>query len=196
VTNLTWFVLASIGWSRYAFPGVALGSLLVARLGLDAIDRARRTSWSGAAVLRGAAVCWILSVLVTGAVIVAAPIAAPPENAPAAMSAYLEREVPSDAVIETWEPELGALTAHNYHYPPNRLLATAVAHIWQGGPPPRLQYHPLETDRPPYVVVGPFAKWVGLYPELVLRRDYVRLESAGAYDLYRRRDLPAVSRAD
>jgi hypothetical protein len=138
-----------------------------------------------------AAAIWLAGVLVSGAAMMMRPIVRPPENAAATMSAYLTRHVPTDVVIETWEPELGALTAHNFHYPPNRLLASAVAHIWQGAPSPRLQYSPLQEQRPPYVAVGPFAKWVTLYPEEVLRTDYQRLFSAGAYDLYvRRRNHP------
>jgi hypothetical protein len=196
ITNLAWFVLASIGWARYAFPGVALAGLLVAKLALDLIDGARLSSSPTAPILRRTVAGWAAVVLVAGTLAVAVPIVTPPENSPVAMGAHLNRDVPLDAVVETWEPELGALTAHNYHYPPNTLLAVAVAYIWRGGPPPHLQYDPLETKRPPYVVVGPFAKWVKLYPEAILQRDYLQLRRSGSYDLYQRRDLASASPDD
>jgi hypothetical protein len=183
VANFVWFSIASIGWPRYAFPGLALGGMLVAKV-LSDLSRATAPATDP---LRTAVGVWMAVVLGLGAVSVARPIVSPPENAPAVMSAYLTRHVSRDAVIETWEPELGALTAHNFHYPPNRLLATAIAYKWQRGPSPRHHYAPLETERPPYVVVGPFAKWVALYPDDVLQGRYQLLFSTGRYDLYERR---------
>ena len=102
------------------------------------------------------------------------------------MADYLLREVPTSAVIETWEPELGFLTSHNYHYPPTGTLNIAVKHIWSGGPSPGQQYHPLEIEQPPYVLVGAFARWANVYPEDVLERDYRHITSIGGYDLYAR----------
>jgi len=60
----------------------------------------------------------------------------PPDNAPLVMAKYMDDNIPKDALIETWEPEMGFLTDHNYHYPPQILLDTAVGFKWRGGPAP------------------------------------------------------------
>lgn len=200
-SNLAWYALASIGWPRYAFTGLAIGSLLVARLLVDLVerlaarvDRAGRPRWvAGRADGLAVAVAgWTFLIIMTGVVRVVTPIVRPPYNAPAAMAAFLNREVPHDAVIETWEPELGALTTHNYHYPPARLLAVAVRHVWLQGASPRTEYDVLTTERPPYVLVGTFARWVSLYSIEELERKYASLVRTGGYELFRRKDVEAA----
>jgi 4-amino-4-deoxy-L-arabinose transferase-like glycosyltransferase len=203
--NLVWFVFASIGWIRYAFAGLAFSSLFVAKFILDLwpavgqsgdepaefVNGTMRTTG-----LRAAIALWALAVVMPSLYVTLKPIVRPPANAPVAMAAYLTRDIPESAVVETWEQELGALSQNNFHYPPARLLPVAVRHIWLGGPPPGQQYHPLEEDRPPYVVVGAFSRWVNLYPADVLERDYSIVTKIGAYDLYRRKDAALDSRAN
>jgi len=201
VVNLTWYALASIGWPRYAFTGLAFASLFVAKFFVDLLQRLSVTPGDAppdiaqAKVttlgLRAAVAAWGVFVVTSSLAASMRPILLPPENSPAAMSAFLDRHVPREAVIETWEPELGALTTHNYHYPPARLLNVAVRHIWLGGPGPGLQYRPLETDQPPYVVVGGFGRWVGVYPTKLLENEYSLEARIGGYELYRRIDLGA-----
>ena len=77
---------------------------------------------------------------------------------------YLNKQVPQDAVVETWEPELGILTNLNYHYPPQIVLAYAVDEIWRDGQPANELYDFHKYVDPDYVVVGPFAEYTYLYP--------------------------------
>jgi 4-amino-4-deoxy-L-arabinose transferase-like glycosyltransferase len=199
VVNLSWYVVASIGWPRYAFGGLAISSLFVARFFLDllaqlggpAAEDADREAQGGkrAVRLRAVVAVWAFLVAAPPFLSVIRPIIRPPENTPAAMAAFLDRELPTTTLIETWEPEMGALTAHNYHYPPARLLAVAVRHIWLGGASPYEQYKALEVDRPPYVLVGEFGRWVDVYRQDVLDRDYTLVTTIGAYQLYRRADV-------
>jgi hypothetical protein len=202
VVNLVWYAVASIGWPRYAFTGLALASLFVAKVFLDLLQwlalsaRAATTRDDGhdgtTLGLRAALTVWGGFILITSLAATLRPIVSPPENYPAAMSAFLDREVPKEAVIETWEQELGALTTHNYHYPPARLLIVAVRHIWLHGPGPAEHYRPIETDRPPYVVVGGFGRWVGVYPTELLEKEYSLDARIGGYELYRRIDQRGV----
>jgi hypothetical protein len=196
--NLAWYVFASIGWPRYAFAGLAIGSLLVARFVVELLRALGRVAPVGSEADRPAQLsltdgltvvvaAWVAIIVLPSLAVTAWPIVHPPANTPAAMAAYLARELPADVLIETWEPELGFLTAHNYHYPPTGTLNLAVRHVWSGGPAPRLQYHPLEEQRPPYVVIGAFARWVDVYPADVLAREYRRVAVIGAYELYERR---------
>jgi len=197
VFMLAWYVLASISWLRYAFAGLAIATLFVAKFFADLLQFLRTGfrdeagfDVSGNEFVRGSLIAvvaiWVTLIVAPPLAISAQSVITPPENAPAEMAEYLSREISTIPVIETWEPELGFLTSHNYHYPPTGTLNAAVRYIWSGGPAPRLQSPPLEVEHPPYVVVGSFARWVDLYPADVLERDYRRLTSIGGYDLYAR----------
>ncbi len=202
--NLVWYVFASIGWIRYAFPGLALTTLFAASL-FDGIFSAVRWEWRawGRGLLRGTAPAQPVMLAVAAAaglaIMLAAPlaltakdIASPPTNGPAAMAAYLDASVPQDAVIETWEPEMGFLTNHNYHFPPNGLLDKAIGYIWRGGTPPGDQYSFVQEDRPAYVLVGGFSRWVELYRQSLEGGDYRLVTSAGGYDLYQSEASPTT----
>jgi len=195
VVNLAWYAVASVSWIRYAFPALAVSSLFVARFfedltgGYEVDFRALRRGSDGlqALGLRAA----LLAVL---AVMVALPLAqtakqiiAPGFNAPFAMAAYLTQRVPETTVIETWEPELAFLTNHRYHFPPQQFLYQAVSHVWLGKTSPGETYRFVEDQAPDFVLVGEFARWVGMYSTATLARDYVTDNRTGAYELYVRR---------
>jgi hypothetical protein len=103
------------------------------------------------------------------------------------MAAYLNRQVPLEALIETSEPEIAFLTEHRYHLPPVSVLYTAVRHIWQGEAAPAESYHFLRTAAPDYVVVGAFGAWAGHYADADLEALYERQVEIGAYQLFRRK---------
>jgi len=194
--NLGWYVVASIGWPRYAFPGLALAALFVAKLFCDLTGGFH---WDYAAVrqalrlgdaslpretLRGVAWASLAVMILLPLAQTARSIIAPPFDGPDAMAAYLNQNVPTNAIIETWEPEMGFLTNHNYHFPPAALLNNAVAYIWLNGQPPAQLYDFTKPVPPPYVLVGTFGRWVGLYPEQQLTTRYQLLTRIGDYELY------------
>lgn len=195
VWNLIWYVVASVSWVRYAFPALAVASLFVARAFFDLTDdrpwdvRAVWAAWRRGALpawraaQHGVLVAWLAAMIAIPLAQTGRQIVAPPSNAPRAMADYLDANVERAALIETWEPEIGFLTDHNYHYPPQIMLNTAVKYMWQGGPPPAQAYDFVQTGRPDYVLVGKFARWVGMYPADVLA-DYELVTSVEYYDLY------------
>ncbi|MBC7227808.1 MAG: glycosyltransferase family 39 protein [Thermoflexales bacterium] len=184
VLNLTWYVVASIGWPRYAFPGLTIASLFVAGF----FQRLTEGFWVGGKALwqalRGRepdlqrhALRWALLVLLLMMIVrpllyTVRQVVLPPPNIPVKMAAYLEQHVPHDALIETFEPEMGFLTDHNYHFAPTIILQQAVRHVWLGGPPPSEGYDFVQKEHPDYVLVGPFAHWIDLYPEDMLTEHY------------------------
>jgi hypothetical protein len=179
---LVWYVAASLGWPRYAFPAVAFGALLVARMLIDLFGRL----WRGGATQRGL----VVVIAIYAVLAVAVPLSLSvrgilrPDDSAQRMAAYLDANVPHDTIVETWEPELGLLTDHLYHYPPIALLDTAVRHQWLGGPP--IVYDGLQ-DEPAYVVVGGFGGYTGIYAPELLARDYVEQQHIGAYVLFKRK---------
>jgi hypothetical protein len=199
--NCAWYVFASISWLRYAFLGLALGCVLVARFFADLtgdfhfnlasiFDALRQgvapTTRDALSIVGG---LWILGLVAVPLAQTARPILFPPPNTPLAMAEYMDRAVPLRAVVETWEPEMGFLTNHNYHFPPASLLNVAVAYQWLGGPSPASDYHFIETNLPDYVLVGQFATYVKLYPSDLLARRYSLVTQIGAYGLYKRSDV-------
>lgn len=186
--HLSWFSV-SLAWPRYAFAAAALGALLVAQLCVAALAWAREATSTQPTVRLLARwlpplVYAILALLIAVPMLQTGFNLARPDHSPQQMAAYLNVHVPMDTVVEAWEPELGVLTDHPYHYPPIELLDVTVRHAWLGGPP--LNYDALAAQ-PQYVVVGPFASWVQIYDNATLDRDYLVEYSAGPYSLYRRK---------
>lgn len=175
---IVWF-LVSLGWARYAFPAVILGAPAVARLVFDVIGALWNRKQTALAAL--------------GAVYVAAAVIFPlflttrmvfsPDTSAHQMADFMNRNVPTDAIVETWEPELATLTDHNYHYVPTELLDPAVRRTWLGGSP--VVYDGLDA-KPPYVLAGPFSAYTEIYPLEILARDYAIVHEAGPYTLLQR----------
>lgn len=197
--NLGWYVVASVGWWRYTFLGLAFASLFVARFFHDLTGGFQRPRLTAEKELRpgrldGREPAFRWAMLIWLAVMVLLPlgktvrdVVAPPFNAPAAMAAYMDAHVPREALVETWEPEMGFLTDHNYHFPTTGLLAKAVRYSALGGPPPSQEYDFVQVHSPDYVLVGEFSKGVDLYPADVLAIGYQRATRIGQYELYERK---------
>lgn len=173
---LAWFVGASLGWPRYAFPAVALSALTVARLAFDAINWLRRVLPMAATI----AVTYLI-VIIALPVAMTARIVFTPDDSAQQFAAYLDAHVPETAIIATWEPELGVLTDHRYLYPPQSMLDQAVRHTWLGGDPVRYNWY---AARPEYVVVGGFGGYTGVYRTPELERHYIQVARIGTYALY------------
>lgn len=196
--NLAWFVVASAGWGRYAFIGTALSSMLVARLWRDVWRVAAR---AGRDARAARALRVVLATGLAGAI--GLPLAAtawrianaPPDHA-GALTAWMNAHVSLDAIVETWEPELGTLSDHRYHYPPSALLIDAVAFKAGRGPAPIATYAFRDVVTADYVVSGAFGRWVGLYRERDLRADFEPVHSQGAYVVWRRTIAPADTDTD
>lgn len=196
VFNLAWYVFASIGWFRYAFPALAVSSLFVARFFFDLSDGYRLSLgklWNSlrsndikfsSKALQPVLTIWFAAMIFVPLVEVIGDVASPPFNSPAAMAVFMNEQVPQDALVETWEPEMGFLTNHNYHFPPQLLLDTAVGYAWRGGPAPSESYHFIDPALPDYVLVGKFSRAVDLYPLEVLDAYYSQVTSIGDYTLY------------
>lgn len=175
---LSWYVI-SLGWPRYAFPAVVFAALAAARLVADLGGWLHRQPR-----LRPAA--WLLAVY--AAVVVAAPLTLTarvvfsPDASAQQIAAYLNANVPTDVIVETWEPELGLLTDHRYHYPPIELLDTAVRQTWLEGAAPA--YNAL-ARRPSYLVIGPFGNYTNIYAYPELDQHLVFVTAVGPYTLFR-----------
>lgn len=189
LVNLGWYVFASVSWLRYAFVGLAFSSLFVARFFITWIQRIDFTVWRRTPVARQ---FWLPNVMMVwlGLMIVIPlgqnlrEIVFPPFNDARAMADYLNVRVPRDVLIETWEPEMGFLTDHHYHFPAASFLPKAVAYIWLQQAPPSQTYDFVTQYSPPFLLIGKFGRWVEMYPASLIQSRYRRLTTLGAYELY------------
>jgi 4-amino-4-deoxy-L-arabinose transferase-like glycosyltransferase len=197
VVNLGWYVVASIGWWRYSFLGLAMASLFVARFfhdstdgfrlsGVTLRDDQRRGQFTlRDRMLRWAMMAWLAAMFVIPLGETVWEILSPGFNAPEAMAAYLNEHIPLDVLIETWEPEVGFLTDHNYHFPPPMLLLDAVKQVHLSGPPITEAYQFVQSELPEYVLLGYFGRLVEIYPADFLATRYNLVTRIGEYELYR-----------
>ena len=185
---LSWFVVASIGWRRYAYPGLALACLPTGALLVELLRvRDREGRPEPVTALRWAGVWWLAAMMVLPLPVVLPRIFVPRPQEARAMAETLNREVSSGATVATWEPEMTFLTDHRYRVPPQALLSVAVAHVWAGGPSPASRYDFMAGGAPDYVLEGPFARGIGLFPENRLRAAFEPVQSHGPYVLLRRK---------
>ena len=192
--NLAWFVVSSIGWPRYAVPGLALAGLSAAAMLDHFTRRVVDHDGSSAPALRAVGWVWIALAGPLPFIVTASTIFQPPVNSAQAMATFLDHSVSPTALIETWEPQFSVMADHQFRFPPNVFLAAAVAYRFSGGPPPSAAY---DFTKPPpdYVLVGDFGAWVDVYPKERLMDGFTLLHEEGPYQLFQRRDLP-VPRAD
>ena len=194
--NLIWYVLGSVSWLRYAFPGLVISALLIAKLLQDltggfrwrgeqtpSVNGQAREPLAGQAI-RWTALGWLALIIVVPLVQTLNDLVRPPFNAPAAMAEYMNAHVATATIVETWEPEMGFLTDHAYHFPPEELLSAAVGYIWLGSASPSSRYNFELPEKPAYVLVGGFARWVDMYPAEELAKDYRLVTTIGGYELY------------
>ncbi|MGH9174854.1 MAG: hypothetical protein ACRD1H_10875, partial [Vicinamibacterales bacterium] len=93
----------------------------------------------------------------------------------------VETLTPPEAVINGWEPEIGFLIDRAIQPPPSGSLDVVVRARWYGGAMPDYS----ERLQGEYLVVGPFARWVGVYRAAADSADWQRVAIVGPYELYR-----------
>jgi hypothetical protein len=185
---LGWYTFLSIGWVRYAFVPAAMSTIFTARLLADLwewINQHHQACLQRLALdprhlaVGGMTVMLILS----GMLPLVKEIVQSPDKGLRELAHYLNTNVPDDVVIESWEWEVDLLTEHIYHHPPYEVTNAYTEQIWYDVPVPANMYD-FQASRPVYLIVGPFAKWTGLYPRDFLEEKCTLLVSAGEYDLY------------
>jgi 4-amino-4-deoxy-L-arabinose transferase-like glycosyltransferase len=186
---LVWYVFASIGWSRYAFIAeatthifyaVLLYDVFVALLPLKQINL-KRQGWQLASAFA--------LVLITGWMLASGystirQIIWSDNKSYFEFAAYLDQNVPPNAVVESWEWELDLITDLRYHHPTTEVTNAITYELWVAYSPVTLDYDPRQFA-PDYLVVGPFARWTQLYTRTGLLKTADLQKTIGEYELYR-----------
>jgi hypothetical protein len=162
---LSWFVLFSIGWHRYFFDAAVIGMLFSGKLIVDAMEVAKITqsATKRSAALGLVGVFTIAVVLGLGENV--KRITAAPDTTLQRFAEYLSQNVPSDAVVESWEWQIDPLVDLTFHHPTNGWVDRMTLYL-TFGETPRESYD-VWRQRPEYILVGSFSEDTNLYTHVL-----------------------------
>jgi 4-amino-4-deoxy-L-arabinose transferase-like glycosyltransferase len=173
-----WFALLSIGWPRYAYIALVFSLLIIGKWVWSWF--ARLTSWRNYRI-------GLLALTNIALVTNLAPVLQTYGDADAQkMAAYIQTHIPPEAMIETWEWELDAISGHaNIHHPDQTYLFQAIRQFSHDRQSFDLDYDLLQAD-PDYLIAGPFSDWTGIYDPIILSAQFTPVAEIGVYRLYQR----------
>lgn len=185
-----WYVLISVGWHRYLFTPYALGLLFTGKAVADSIAYLRlhkgAISDRSSAAVKNIILAGFVGLVLIGSFVSLGrhimTIATTIDKSAQLFATYLQQTIPSNAVIESWEWELDALTELTYHHPTNEWVDRLTA-VTQFNVPLEETYN-LYANDPDYLIDGQFSKWTGLYRPALQDGCCILINSIGSYDLY------------
>ncbi len=192
-----WYAMLSIGWLRYLFPAMFLSSVFTASMlhSFTTGFRVRQTMRNAASVVLNFrfrrqtlaalfAVVVILWAVPLTALLLYQPYTSDEGKGPMDVLAFLNAHTPKTALLECSEAELFFLLNRRYNYGSldvSRLLSQRLSTDEKV----MASDDRLEAD-PDYLVVGPTARWFGLYGAAQNSSDYRLLQHFDRYDVYER----------
>ncbi len=185
---LAWFIVSSIGWLRYLFPAFVVAAFLGGKIIWDIFvvieARLRKAAPALANGVYPAAIAAFM--LVAAALILLPALRVDNPDWAQATGDYVRNEIPREAVVETWEWELDALSSHwNYHHPGQYELYDVVEQYALNQLPFALEYDTLSGD-PDYLITGTYSDWTGIYPADVVDANFTPVATFGPYQVYER----------
>lgn len=191
---LAWYVFLSVGFPRYLFPPLLIGSIALGVLLRDAARAVRASPSVRLPMPVGLTVVLaLLAWLVPQTVMSAGRFFrdSTPES-PASVAEFLNTATPTDALVETYDSELFFLLDRRYHYPPDpvHVELNRRSFLHQDVPIP---YDPLAAS-PDYLVVGPFSRFWHLYDPVIATGAFRQIKAFPGYKIYERVRLDTTSR--
>ncbi len=186
---LVWFGALSVGWPRYAFPWMFVGTLFAA----DALSRWMRRLPPAAKSSRMRAIAAALLVVAWLGAAARAWQALPAmdrdSSAIRAATAFAAL-TPPGARIGTYESEMIFLLNRRHVYPPDDVHVELIrARFFKPG---QATAYDVSGSDPDYLLLGPFGHSTGLYVGALERGDYRLIMQVGHYDLYARAQRSAT----
>lgn len=198
---LAWFILLSVGWYRYAFPGLTFSAIFVAfffydatggfNLSLKKLTGLRSGQWDIILVGRTVLIGFLLMVVSRSVIGRVQDTLTKGCDSHIRMADYIAQNVPAGDVVETYNPEICWLSGHACHLPPGPAQDAIIRYVYYKGPPPYLKY-PLQA---PYLLLGYPSFASGLYNlDEVAHEYYLEVSMVGEvnycrYDLYHTKSI-------
>jgi hypothetical protein len=102
------------------------------------------------------------------------------------MADFIRGHVSQEAVIESWDWQVDALSGHwRFSHPAQLLLLSATQQRFLDQSSFDLPYDLLHAD-PDYLLTGPFSVWTGIYDPQSVVHDFEPWFEAGPYVLWQR----------
>jgi 4-amino-4-deoxy-L-arabinose transferase-like glycosyltransferase len=186
VTWLAWFVLLSIGWHRYFFEPAVIGILFSGKLVVDILKSLKIRRQNNQSLPLGHIIMLVFTgvfglVVVLGLAENIRRIIAPPDTSLQRFAEYLNQNIPSGVVVESWEWEIDPLVDLNFHHPTNEWVDKMTLKLTFGE---SQDSYSLPIQNPHYLIEGPFSAATGIYSEALLSKDYKLVHSVHPYYLY------------
>ena len=196
-TWFAWYELFSVGWARYLFPAMFLASIFVAVMirdwtdGFQLIGSLRRTAAGLARFQYSQHSLYVIVALV----LIGWSIAQTASDLRYAMLVgkndrlrqtveYINKNIPSAAIIETYDAELLFFLRHRYHYPPDQVNVELIRQR-ERAEKPAINYDPLQAD-PDYLVVGPWCAYFKCYDAVLSGNAFQFVTRFGPYQIFAR----------
>jgi hypothetical protein len=186
-----WFLLLAVGWERYLYPVVFIGSIFTTAMlaewtggfrPREVLARLRAGGWPGRAALVATA---LLAVCAPASLFLLAysyPITS--DRGLINTATWLNSHTPPGAVIETNESPLFVYVDRPYHFPPYQLHVVSNQRLILEEDVP-YNYDPLQAD-PDYLVVGYQGLRWGIYEPTIAAGQFRKVETYGYYTIYAR----------
>lgn len=180
---LLWFVFFSIGWHRYFFEPSVIGMLFSGQLIIDALHAYKTNPRISVRMATLGLVGIFVIATVVGLGGNVRQITARPDTSLQQFAEYLSRNVPPEAVVESWEWQIDPLVNLNFHHPTNDWVDRMTAWLTFGKAPE--QEYIFSEYSPQFLIDGPFSIDTGIYQQALQTGNFVLLYSLHPYYLYR-----------
>jgi hypothetical protein len=200
---IIWYVVASVGWTRYLFPASFLGNIFVANmfceltkhLNVGAIVKflnQRKTCdfWRRYAGPLFVVLLVCISVPRTLRMFYRTYVVDADTSVQKA-ALYLNTQTPPGSLIETYDAELFFFLRRPYHYPPDELNVNLVRRTFLYQEETIIDYDAFAAD-PDYLVVGPHSKQWKLYDRVLETGAFRLVRTYKRYEIYERRDRGSI----
>jgi len=199
---MAWYLLLSIGWTRYLFVPVYVGSMFAAVLLSDLTSRfcMPATVKSAADIflrLRfGLCNFYALSAVL---LLIYVPLTliglyfgyTRPDRSASEVAEFLNTATHPGALIETYDMELFVLLNRRYHHPPDEIQLKLNRRTFLGQNV-AIDYDPMAAD-PDYLVVGPSSRRWNLYDPVLKTGSFHLILDRSRYQVYVRiRPMPSL----
>jgi hypothetical protein len=192
---MAWYLLLSIGWSRYLFVPVFVGSIFVAGMLCDltsgfnlpatvksAADTILRLRFNRSNIF--SLVVVLLFALVPITVINMYLGYASSDRSSRKVAEFLNTATPPGALIETYDMEIFLLLNRRYSHPPDDAHLRVIRHLYLDQNV-EVDYDPMAAD-PDYLVVGPIGRFTRIYEPILQTGSFRLILKGSRYQVYER----------
>ena len=199
-----WYLLLGMMWIRYLFPSVFIGSLFAAavlgswtdnfdfratfqnlKTGFWRDENRTKSQYSWIRPLAGLLLTvWLGVAFLSTIVILVLSFMTAGAERPDLAAEYLNNNIPTTALIETYDSELLFLGTGLFHYPPDEIHVQLIRREFIDAGT-ILDYDPLAAD-PDFLVVGPFSRRYRLYDPVLKTGQFELVAEVPGYEIYQR----------